>query len=156
MTDHTFAHLEDLVERAIKPVWASRKCKQMLRMELLAHVLDVFEEELSTHGDEQAALNQTLCRFGIAEAVGSELQSSLEFSDRWFPYLFKENLMRPWLWWLAVMAIFTGPGFILPAMAKYKDTGILMITPLAIGALITLAGLALAGYGIKRRLAHSS
>jgi hypothetical protein len=154
MTDHTFAHLEDIVERALKPVWASRKCKQMLRMELLAHVMDIFDDEFATLGDEQAALNQTLCRFGLAEAVGCELQSSLSFVNRWLPFLFKENLMKPWLWWLAVMAIFTGPAFILPALAKYRDEGVLTLHFLSIGILITMAGLGLAGYGIKRWFAH--
>jgi hypothetical protein len=154
MTDHTFAHLEDLVERAIKPVWASRKCKQMLRMELLAHVMDIFDEEFATLCDEQAALNQTLCRFGLADAIGCELQSSLSFVNRWLPFLFKENMMKPWLWWLALMAIFSGPAFILPALAKYRDEGELTLPFLIVGILITLAGLGLAGYGIKRRFAH--
>jgi hypothetical protein len=152
MNDATFAQLEEIVDRALRPVWASRARKQMLRMELLAHVLDVFEEEFARLDDEQAALNETLFRFGIAEAVASELQSSLTFSDRW---LFKENLMSAWLWYFGVLAIFSGPAFILPAMAKYKAGGVLQILPLVIGAAITLAGLAVVGYGIKRKIAHS-
>ncbi len=155
MNDTTFAQLEEIVERALRPVWASRARKQMLRMELLAHVMDVFAAELAKSDDEQVALNQTLFRFGIAEAVGSELQSTLTFPDRWLHFLFKENLMAAWLWWLGTLAIFTGPALILPAMAKYKEGGDLHVLPLIIGASITLAGLAVVGYGIKRRIAHS-
>jgi hypothetical protein len=154
MNDATFAQLEEIVDRALRPVWASRSRKQMLRMELLAHVLDVFEEEFSRLDDEQAALNETRFRFGIAEAVASELQSSLTFKDRWLHFLFEENLMSAWMWYLGVLAIFTGPAFILPAMAKYKAGGALQILPLVIGAAITLAGLAVVAYGIKRRIAH--
>jgi hypothetical protein len=152
MNDATFAQLEEIVERVLRPVWASRSRKQMLRMELLAHVIGVFEEEFATLDDEQAALNETLFRFGIAEAVASELQSSLTFRDRWLHFLFEENLMSAWWWYSGVLAIFTGPAFILPAMAKYKAGGVLQILPLVIGAAITLAGLAVVGYGIKRLL----
>jgi hypothetical protein len=154
MTDHTFARLENIVERALKPVWASRKCKQMLRMELLAHVMDIFDEEFAALGDEQAALSHTLCRFGLAEAVGSELQAVLGFTDRWFHFS-KETLMSRWLWLLAVVAIFVGPAFIMPAVAKFNQAGVLTIFHLLLGIAITLAGLGLAGYGIKRRIAHS-
>jgi hypothetical protein len=154
MNDATFAQLEEIVDRALRPVWASRSRKQMLRMELLAHVLDVFEEEFAKLDDEQAALDETHFRFGIAEAVASELQSSLTFTDRWLHFLFEENSMSAWLWYFGVLAIFTGPAFILPAMAKYKAGGVLQILPLVIGAAITLVGLAVVAYGIKRRIAH--
>lgn len=156
MKDSTFSQLEAIVERALKPVWATPARKQMLRMELLAHVMDIFDEEFATLDNEQTALNHTLCRFGLADAIGTELQSSLSFANRWLPFLFKENSMKTWLWWLAVMAIFTGPALIMPALAKYRDAGVLTMLPLLAGIAITVFGLVLAGFGLGRRFAHSS
>jgi hypothetical protein len=156
MTDSTFCQLENLVEQALKPVWATRARKQLLRMELLAHIVDVFEEEFAVSRDEQAALNRTITRFGLAETVGSELQSSLSFANRWLHFLFKESSMKSWLWCLAVAAIFVGPGLIMPALGKFNQVGVLPLFPLLVGIAITVFGLVLAGFGLGRRFAHSS
>lgn len=155
MNDDTFAQLEDVVNEALRPVWASRSRKQMLRMELLAHVMDVFQAELATCGEERTAVNQTLCRFGLAEAIGCELQESLGFSDRWLCISNKETFMSRWLWVLAIVSIFVGPAFIMPAVALYRDAGVLQLFPLILGAIITLSGFAITGYGIRQRIAHS-
>lgn len=64
--------------------------------------------------------------------------------------------MKAWLWWLAVMAIFTGPALILPALARFREAGVLPILPLLAGIAVTVFGLLLVGFGIGRRFAHSS
>lgn len=156
MNAHVRVQLEIIVHRAVHPVWASALRKHAIREELLAHVGAVFEEELERLDDEQAALCQTRLRFGVVEEVRSELQSSIPFLERCFLRSEKEILMSRWLWCVAVLALLTGPAFILPAIAKFRHDGDLPQFPFALGVLITLAALGMIGYGIKVRLSRST
>ncbi len=156
MNDFSYHRLESLVDLAVRPVWASPRCKRMMREELLAHLVAVHAEEFEKSGDEQAALEITLGRFGAADELGHELQVSLPVRKRGFHLFEKETLMSRWLWFVAVLAIFVGPGLVMPAIAHLNQAGTLPLLPLAIGILITLAGIGLAGYGLKQRFARIS
>ena len=155
MTDFTFAHLEALVEQVLRPVWATRARKRLLREELLAHVLDVFADELADSGDERLALEKTLKRFGSIAEVGTEFQATFSLSNYLLSLFSRETLMSRWLWFAGVVAIFVGPGLIMPAVAKFNQAGILQVVPLLIGVLILLSGLGTVGYGLKQRISHS-
>ncbi len=156
MTDFTFAQLEAIVEQVLRPVWTTRMRKQMLREELLAHVLDVFADEVANLGNEQQALEKTRKRFGSAAEVGTEFQVTFSMSKYLLSLFSKETLMARWLWFVAVVAIFVGPALIMPAVAKFNQDGILTIVPLLIGIVITLVGLGTVGYGFKQRFARVS
>jgi hypothetical protein len=151
MIDSAENQLATIVERAVGPVQASRSRKQMIREELLAHVVAVYDAELETLGDEQAALEATCRRFGVADELESQLQGSVPPLERWLLLPEREILMSRWFWLIAILAVFVGPGFVLPAVAKFREESVLQLLPLVFGGLITLAGLAGVGYGVARR-----
>lgn len=80
MNESTLTQLKVLVERAVRPVRACVARKRKMREELLAHVLDVFEEEAG-RGDEQAALARTQERFGQTAELTEQLQASVPGRD---------------------------------------------------------------------------
>ena len=82
MNESTLTRLKIIVERAVRPVRASRRPKRKMREELLAHVVGVFEEEVARLGDERSALEQTALRFGNPAEVTSQLQESVPAGDR--------------------------------------------------------------------------
>jgi hypothetical protein len=82
MNESTLTQLKIIVERAVRPVRASRGRKRKMREELLAHVSGVFEEESAKLGDDSAALERTALRFGSPAEVTSQLQESVPTSDR--------------------------------------------------------------------------
>jgi hypothetical protein len=82
MNESTLTGLKIIVERAVRPVRASRARKRKMREELLAHVVGVFEEENARPGDERAALERTALRFGNPAPVTSQLQESVPVGDR--------------------------------------------------------------------------
>ena len=86
MNDMIHTQLKIIVERAVRPVQASVRHKRSLRQELLAHVSDVFEEELARLGDENAALKQASLRFGDPDGVKEQLQTSVPAADRFWSF----------------------------------------------------------------------
>jgi hypothetical protein len=93
MNETTQLQLKILVERAVRPVRAGTSRMRQMREELLAHVNDVFEEELSRLGDEQAALERVRQRFGDLTQLTGQLQASVPASD-----LF--DRLWDWVWGL--------------------------------------------------------
>ena len=81
MNESTLTGLKIIVERAVRPVRATINRKRQMREELLAHVCDVFEEELARLGDAPGALAQTRVRFGAANELTEQLQASVPRSD---------------------------------------------------------------------------
>jgi hypothetical protein len=81
MNESALKQLKIIVERAVRPVRASRWRKRKMREELLAHVSAVFEEEMATLGDEPAALDRTAQRFGNPAELTAQLQSSVPLLD---------------------------------------------------------------------------
>lgn len=71
------------VERAVRPVRASGLRKDRMREELLAHLAGVFEEELVRLGDEQAAAQEAIRRFGAAQDVSRQLQAAVPRVEQW-------------------------------------------------------------------------
>jgi hypothetical protein len=87
MNESTLTQLKITVERAVRPLRASTHRKRKIREELLAHVSEVFEEELGQGRDERAALERTAQRFGDAAAVTAQLQGSVPAGDRVMRFL---------------------------------------------------------------------
>jgi hypothetical protein len=82
MNDVTRKELKIVVERAVRPIRASRALKRKMREELLAHLMSVFEEELERVGVEHAALNEVKRRFGDPRELSKELQGTVLSWDR--------------------------------------------------------------------------
>jgi hypothetical protein len=72
--------LRTAVERAVRPLRATFARKRVLREELLAHLVSVFEEEEQRGVDPDEALSRTLVRFGEPRALAHELQTTI---PRW-------------------------------------------------------------------------
>jgi len=81
MNESTLTNLKILVERAVRPVRASFARKRKMREELLAHVSDVFEEELARLGEEQMALERAAQRFGNPAELTGQLQATIPAGD---------------------------------------------------------------------------
>jgi len=200
---------ESYLEQAIQPITASPARKRIMREEMLAHLLNSYEEELARLTDEKSAGDVAIKRLGNADELRLQLQDSVPFFER---ALFlclgrKETVMLPCLWivglvawiigmqssfalheqlefgglalfcgctfwhlcqkdnialrligprglWLAgLIAVLFGTAVVLPAMAKIKQQGgfaALSTEALTLGVLITLGGLGLVAYGIKK------
>jgi hypothetical protein len=77
MNESAFSELSALVERAVRPLKASRSAKSKMRAELLAHVVEVFDEEVAALGDERLALERTAQRFGDTAVLTAGLQETI-------------------------------------------------------------------------------
>ena len=89
-------HTEELmkqVERVVRPIRARRPRKDRMRAELLAHLTDIYEEELARLDNDRAAVEQAIRRFGEPEQLRRQLQDSVPFLER---VLFVE-FKRGWL-----------------------------------------------------------
>jgi hypothetical protein len=75
--------LKICVERAVRPVRASSRHKDRMREELLAHLQELYNEELARLGDPSAALEQAARRFGDPAELRGELQQSVPLMERW-------------------------------------------------------------------------
>jgi hypothetical protein len=73
------------VERAVRPVQASGKCKDRMREELLAHLTAIYDEEYARLGDEAAARAEAIRRLGEPAALTAELQASVPVKG-WIDY----------------------------------------------------------------------
>jgi hypothetical protein len=80
MNDSILKQLKIMVERIVQPIRASTAAKRTIQEELLAHVVEVFEEEVSRLADERAALTRTEQRFGNSSELTGQLQDSITIS----------------------------------------------------------------------------
>jgi len=70
------------VERVVRPIRASGRRKDRMREELLAHLTATCHEELAKDGDEPAAVERALQRFGNPDDLRRELQASVTLPER--------------------------------------------------------------------------
>jgi hypothetical protein len=82
MNPNITKQFETLVSQATGSIIASPKRRQAIADELLAHLTQTYEEELSRTNDESAALQNTLQRFGNLEQLQQELRSSIPLHQR--------------------------------------------------------------------------
>ena len=90
MNDFTVTRFKIIVERAVRPVRACLHRKQRMREELLAHIVAAFEDDLEAHGDEAAALEHAIERFGDPAELTNQLQAVVpagDAVDRLFDYI---------------------------------------------------------------------
>jgi hypothetical protein len=82
MNENVLPQLKVIVERAVRPVKASFEWKKKTREELLAHVTEVFQDELSRGRSEREAVQQAATRFGDPGELTRSLQNSVSFPNR--------------------------------------------------------------------------
>ena len=90
-----------IVERAVRPVQASTARKRKMREELLAHLTEIYEEELAGTRNPNAALDAAAKRFGDPRELAGELSSALPWmervgfiTERWFGWRAPESVAR--------------------------------------------------------------
>ena len=74
--------LKICVERAVRPVRALDGRKDAMREELLAHLTAIYREELEATGDEAAAVEAAMRRFGQPAELTGELEASVPRMER--------------------------------------------------------------------------
>lgn len=115
MSDAVPTDLVAYIERAIGAIPASVSRKRRMREEHLAHLLDIYDEELERLHDERTAAARAKQRFGLPDDLRIGLTAAVPWVERLFLLLFgKGNLMVRWLWmyFVGVLAVFIGFGFI--------------------------------------------
>lgn len=70
------------VERCVRPIRASNRCKDRMRSELFAHLHGVFEDERLSVETDEAALEKTRQRFGDPANICAELQGTVPWIVR--------------------------------------------------------------------------
>jgi hypothetical protein len=70
------------VERVVGPIRASRRRKDGMRQELLAHLQARFEEELAEGNGKAEAAHRAVKRFGAPDALRAELQASVPLFEQ--------------------------------------------------------------------------
>jgi ATP-dependent Clp protease ATP-binding subunit ClpC len=90
-----------IVERVVRPVHAGTPRKLKMREELLAHVSEIYDQELARLNDPPAAMAETTARFGDPSELTAQFQRSLSTSDRlsyhlerWFGWRAPESAAR--------------------------------------------------------------
>jgi hypothetical protein len=158
MSETVLDDLTDYVTQAIQSLPASRARRQQMQEELLAHMLDIYDEELQRLQDDRAAVNAAKQRFGRADNLRRELTTAVPWVERLILLMCgKGSIMWRWLWIVGLLAVFVGMGFVLPAVQQLRDPapitpnnrfGISVLFPF--GIVVTLLGLVLFGYSLLR------
>jgi len=158
MSNDRLDQFEKLVAGIVSPLAASGRRKRRIAEELLAHLWQAYEEERARNDDDDAAAQAAVRRLGDTGELSSHLQTCVSFSEIILSLGKKEILMSRWFWLcLGVVVAFFGTGLVLPALAKYKESGNLPMEAsvfLAAGALIVLAGIFIAAFAIRRLVAR--
>lgn len=81
MNEAMIKELKVIVERVVRPVNASRWRKNSMRAEMLAHVMEAFEQERDASKDEALALERTKRRFGEPAMITRQLQAAIPKRD---------------------------------------------------------------------------
>jgi hypothetical protein len=158
MNDAVLNDLTVHITQAIGSLPASLRRRQQMQEELLAHLLDIYDEELQWLPDERAAAERAKQRFGRPDELRSELATAVPWLE-WLILLIcgKGSIMWRWLWIVGVLAVFFGMGFVLPAVAKLRNPAPIMLDDrfgigvlLPFGVVVTLLGLGLFGYSLLR------
>jgi hypothetical protein len=123
MNDTTLTALQVVVERAVRPVRAGARRKDRMREELLAHLAGIYDQERARLGDERAAREEAVRRFGPPADLTRGLQETLTREDRltyrverWLGWRAKEPAARHTLR-LAVTALALLGAFALATVA---------------------------------------
>lgn len=146
------------IARTLGSLPASFARRQLMQEELLAHLLDLYEEEFDRLPDERVAAERAKQRFGRPEELRNELVTAVPWVERLFFLLWgKGSIMWRWLWIVGVLAMFFGVGFVLPAVARLRDPAPIMESGrfgigvlLPFGVVVTLLGFGLVAYSLLR------
>lgn len=153
MNDAVRNNLTAHIVRTVEALPASRARRQLMQEELLAHLLDIYDEELDRLQDERAAAERAKQRFGRTDDLQNELVTAVPWGERLILLMCgKGSIMRRWfiIYFVGVLAVFFGFGFILPAIQQLRDPAPIMPNNrFGIGVLLPFGVVvALLGFGV--------
>lgn len=158
MNDAIRNDLTAYIIQTIGSLPASGARRRHMQEELLAHLLDIYDEELERLQDERAAAERAKQRFGRPDELRSELATAVPWAERLILLIYgKGSIMWRWLWIVGILTVFVGLGFVFPAAAKLRNPapilpndrfGIGVLLPF--GVVVTLLGVGLFGYSLLR------
>jgi hypothetical protein len=157
--EQILAQLRLQVDALVNPLRAGPARKSIMREELLAHLIGIYDDESNTPESSSSALTATRRRFGDSAALSRQLQASVPFLERVFSMIYnKEHTMKRF--WLTLLltglaGLAFGLALVLPALAKLKLDGALPggpITFLVLGVVIMMFGAQALCWGIARRI----
>ena len=150
--DALYAHVDEVVEPL--PIGAARKAQ--MRAELLAHLLDVCEQQCASGADVPIAVDATLRRFGAARDLEQELRADVSWVNRALYWVLwkKENFMLRLVAFcvLGLVLVLVGLAFVMPAvnqLAFQEFVGMSLIL-LVLGAILALGGVWSFAHGVRR------
>jgi hypothetical protein len=158
------AILNDLtthVLQALGPLPARRSRKQQMEEELLAHLFGLYDEEVASLKNEQAAASRAKKRFGRPDDLCGELQAAVPLLERLVFLVYRKgNIVWRWLWIIGCVAVLVGLGFVFPAIAQLSNRDHLMrseafslgmcVALLVLGLVLALGGLGTVVYSVVR------
>lgn len=158
MNDAVRNDLTAHIAQAVGFLPASGARRRQMQEELLAHLLDIYDEELERLQDEWAAAYRAKWRFGQPDDLRNELVTAVPWVERLILLICgKGSIMWRWIWIVGVLGVLVGMGFVLPAVAKLRNPAPIMREDrfgigvlLPFGVVVTLLGLGLFGYGLLR------
>jgi hypothetical protein len=113
--------------------------------ELESHLREEIERQMKSGLTKNLAFEAAVQQMGQAKMLRTE-----------FKKVERTLMKKIMMILLGIFGILVGPGLILPALAKHNNLGIWnydIVWPIVVGAIITLAGLSIAIYGIRQRKA---
>lgn len=160
MNDAVWNDLTAHVAAALASIPASAVRRQQMHEELLAHLLDIYDEEYTRLRDERAAAIRAKQRFGQTDELRDDLAAAVPWRERLILLIFgKERIM--WRWWVlyfvGFLTAFVGIGLVLPAIQQLRSLnpilpdnrfGIGVLLPL--GVVVALLGVQLMVYCLLR------
>ncbi len=158
MNDAIFDDLNAHIAGVIETLPASLIRRQQMQEELLAHLCDIYAEELERLQDEQVAADLAKRRFGSLDHLRSELAAAVPWLERLVLLICgKGNIMWRWLLIVGLLAVSIGMGFVMPAVAQLRSPAPIMPDDrfgigvlLPFGVVVTLLGLGLFAYSMIR------
>jgi hypothetical protein len=159
MNDPILNDLSAYVALAVGALPASRVRRQQMHEELLAHLFDIYDEELERLQNARAAADRAKQRFGSPDRLRNELTAAVPWAERLVLLICgKGSIMWRWLWIVGVLAVLVGMGFVLPAVAQLRNPAPIMPNDrfgigvlLPFGVVLTVFGLGFFGYSMLRR-----
>ncbi len=146
------------VERVVRPMRAEPRRKMKMRQELLAHLTSAYEQARARLGNDDAAREEAVRRFGNPAELTRDLQASVPVYERlffaplpgtkWLTALERKaeiKLSGPpshsearwlWLWFSIIFALAVGPAIII-----YESRYDAASAAMALGWLATAAGM---------------
>jgi hypothetical protein len=113
--------LDAFVHQVVEQIRSSVARKAAMREELLGHLSEAYEEELSRCGDPKKAMEQVRKRFGDAGTLHHELQAVVPWAEQFSAVVRKEILMRKWFWVVAWMVMIVVMMFLMPERDFRQD-----------------------------------